>query len=124
MSAASVIIVLSAANVSAMNVTGVNSTGIAPIAREIMTTLEKIEALYGTVRAFDGRLAFWTVLGNTHDVRDVATRLGLDPGDVVDAMPEFKLVKRGKAHLNGEAESEPETDGPDLSQVENCRENG
>ena len=62
------------------------------------TLLEKLEAVYGPVIAFDGRLAFWT-RGDVIDVRDAATRLRVSRDAVIEAMPEFKPVKRGKAAL-------------------------
>jgi len=64
-----------------------------------MTTLEKIERLYGTVIAYDGRLAFWTK-GDVVDVRDAAARLRVTRDDIADAMPEFKPTKRGRPVLN------------------------
>jgi len=67
-----------------------------------MTTLEKIEAQYGKVIAFDGRLAFWTHLFNVIDVRDAAARLRLTRAQVMEAMPEFKPVRRGKSPLETE----------------------
>jgi|HubBroStandDraft_2_1064218.scaffolds.fasta_scaffold62914_2 hypothetical protein len=59
------------------------------------TLLERIEAVYGKVSAFDGRLAFWAN-SVPHDVRDVARRLKADVGDVCDVMPVFEPVKRGR----------------------------
>ena len=57
--------------------------------------LERVEAVYGKITAFDGRLAFWTNLG-VFDVRDVARRLRADVGDVCDCMPVFEAPKRGR----------------------------
>jgi hypothetical protein len=71
-----------------------------------MTTLEQIEALVGTVIAYDGRLAFWT-RADVHDVRDIAPRLKLHPLDIMAAMPAFERVKRGRAKLEA---SEPESE--------------
>jgi hypothetical protein len=59
------------------------------------TLLERIEAVYGKVSAFDGRLCFWAN-SVPHDVRDVARRLRADVGDVCDAMPVFEAPKRGR----------------------------
>jgi hypothetical protein len=67
--------------------------------------LEQIEALVGTVIAYDGRLAFWT-RADVHDVRDIAPRLKCHPLDVMAAMPVFERVKRGRAKLEPEADAE------------------
>ena len=72
-----------------------------------MTMLEKIEREYGTVIAYDGRLAFWTK-GDVVDVRDAAARLRVTRDDIADAMPEFKPTKRGKATLQESVDTESE----------------
>ena len=63
------------------------------------TTLERIEALLGTITAHDGRNCLWAG-GRPYDVRDVAKRLKIDSGQVVDAMPIFaRPNKRAKVAL-------------------------
>ena len=81
------------------------------------TLLERIEAVYGKVTAFDGRLAFWAN-SVPHDVRDVARRLKADVGDVCDAMPVFEAPKRGRrsAAVTGDIDgSDSEVSRPDDS---------
>ena len=58
-------------------------------------TLEKIEALVGQVRAFDGRNCIWAATG-VYDVRDIAKRLKATPDAIVEALPAFKPSKRGR----------------------------
>lgn len=74
------------------------------------TLLERIEAVYGKVTAWDSRLCFWAN-SVPHDVRDVARRLRADVGDVCDVMPVFEAPKRGRrsaavAEESGEIQSE------------------
>jgi len=64
-------------------------------------TLEKIEALVGQVRAFDGRNCIWATTG-VYDVRDIAKRLKASPDAIVEALPEFKPSKRGRVSLETE----------------------
>lgn len=70
------------------------------------TLLERIEALVGTVIAYDGRLAFWT-RDTVHDVRDIAPRLKVHPLDIMAAMPVIER-KRGRKSANIDTESESE----------------
>jgi hypothetical protein len=77
------------------------------IAGETMTLLEQIEALVGTVIAYDGRLAFWT-RADVHDVRDIAPRLKAHPLDIMAAMPVFERAKRGRKSASVETETEIE----------------
>lgn len=58
-------------------------------------TLSRIETVTGTLRAYDGRYCVWGSNG-PFDIRDVARRLGLHHMDVVDALPTFAPVKRGR----------------------------
>jgi hypothetical protein len=71
-----------------------------------MTLLESIQAVVGTVTAFDGRLCCWAN-ARPHDLRDIALRLRVPLGDVADAMPVFERVKRGKKKAEDDTE-EPE----------------
>ena len=61
--------------------------------------LERVEAVYGKITAFDGRLAFWAN-SVPNDVRDVARRLRADVGDVCDCMPVFEAPKRGRRSVS------------------------
>jgi hypothetical protein len=70
------------------------------------TLLERIQAVIGTVTAFDGRLCCWAN-ARPHDLRDIAIRIHADLGDVSDAMPVFERVKRGKKKAEDGTE-EPE----------------
>jgi hypothetical protein len=79
------------------------------------TLLERIEAVYGKVTAFDGRLAFWAN-SVPHDVRDVARRLRADVGDVCDAMPVFEAPKRGRRSTAVAAD----LDSPDSEVSQTC----
>jgi hypothetical protein len=74
------------------------------------TLLERIEAVYGKVTAFDGRLAFWAN-SVPHDVRDVARRLRADVGDVCDVMPVFEAPKRGRRSAAASDEKELDNSG-------------
>ena len=69
--------------------------------------LERVEAIYGKITAFDGRLAFWAN-SVPHDVRDVARRLRADVGDVCDCMPVFEAPKRGRRSAAVSEEKEEE----------------
>ena len=71
--------------------------------------LERVEAIYGKITAFDGRLAFWAN-SVPHDVRDVARRLRADVGDVCDCMPVFEAPKRGRRSAAVSEEKEEEKD--------------
>ena len=74
-----------------------------------LTLLERIEAVYGKITAFDGRLAFWA--NSVNDVRDVARRLRADVGDVCDCMPVFEAPKRGRRSA-AVTEETPDADNP------------
>ena len=77
------------------------------------TLLQEIEARYGKVTAFDGRLAFWAN-SVPHDIRDVARFLKCDSGDVCDAMPVFEPAKRRRrsaAVSDGVQDEEKEESG-------------
>jgi hypothetical protein len=65
----------------------------------------------GTVCAFDGRYCIWTTRDNgrtrdSFDIRDVAGRIGVSVDTVVDSLPEFAPVKRGRASVTPEEEAE------------------
>jgi hypothetical protein len=76
------------------------------------TLLERIEAVYGKVTAWDSRSCFWAN-SVPHDVRDVARRLKADVGDVCDVMPVFEAPKRGRrsAAVTEEQTEEVENEG-------------
>lgn len=63
---------------------------------------DKISDQFGTVCAYDGRFCVWTTRDNgrtrdSYDVRDIARRLRVSVDTVVDSLPEFKPVRRGRA---------------------------
>ena len=64
-------------------------------------TLEKIEALVGQVRAFDGRNCIWSATG-VYDVRDIARQLKATADAIIEALPEFKPSKRSRVSLETE----------------------
>jgi hypothetical protein len=65
--------------------------------------LERIESVTGVLRAFDGRYCVWGSNG-PFDVRDIAQRVRVSPDAVVDALPEFKPAKRGRANVEENVE--------------------
>ena len=71
------------------------------------TLLERIESEYGPIIAFDGRLAFWTRT-DVIDIRDSAIRLRVSRAEIVESMPEFKPVKRGRPSQQESVDTEPE----------------
>ena len=60
--------------------------------------LDRIQAVTGVLRAYDGRYCVWGTNGS-FDVRDVGNRIGLTMHEVVDALPDFTPVKRGRASV-------------------------
>lgn len=65
--------------------------------------LERIQHITGTLRAYDGRYCVWGTNGS-FDVRDIGNRIGLTTHDVVEALPDFTPVKRGRASVTPEGE--------------------
>jgi len=66
--------------------------------------LDRIQAVTGVLRAYDGRYCVWGTNG-PFDVRDVGNRIGLTMHEVVDALPDFTPVKRGRASVTPEDDS-------------------
>jgi hypothetical protein len=74
------------------------------------TLLELIEARFGKVTAFDGRLCVW--MGSlSMDIRDIARLMKVDSGDVADCIPAFEPVKRGRRSA-AVTEETPDADNP------------
>lgn len=67
-------------------------------------TLERIQQVTGVLRAYDGRYCVWGANGS-FDVRDIGNRVGLSMHDVVDALPDFTPVKRGRASVTPDEDS-------------------
>lgn len=66
--------------------------------------LEGLTARFGTPCAYDGRYCVWTTRDNgrtrdSFDIHDIANRLGVHPQDVLDLLPDFTPVKRGRVAL-------------------------
>lgn len=66
--------------------------------------LERIQRVTGLLRAYDGRYCVWGANGS-FDVRDIGNRVGLSMQDVVDALPDFTPVKRGRASVTPDEDS-------------------
>ena len=66
--------------------------------------LERIQHVTGLLRAYDGRYCVWGANGS-FDVRDIGNRVGLSMQDVVDALPDFTPVKRGRASVTPDEDS-------------------
>jgi hypothetical protein len=69
-----------------------------------MTILERIQALVGTVTAYDGRLCLWAN-SQPRDIRDVAASLSLPVAEVCDAMPVFERKRNKRVGLDTPEES-------------------
>jgi hypothetical protein len=67
--------------------------------------LDRIQAVTGVLRAYDGRYCVWGTNGS-FDVRDIGNRVGLSMHDVVDALPDFTPAKRGRASVTPEESTE------------------
>ncbi len=66
--------------------------------------LERIQHVTGLLRAYDGRYCVWGTNGS-FDVRDIGNRVGLSMQDVVEALPDFTPVKRGRASVTPDEDS-------------------
>ncbi len=66
--------------------------------------LDHIQSVTGVLRAYDGRYCVWGTKGS-FDVRDIGDRVGLTMHDVVEALPDFTPVKRGRASVTPDEDS-------------------
>jgi hypothetical protein len=75
-----------------------------PVVAESEGRLDHIQSVTGVLRAYDGRYCVWGANG-PFDVRDIGNRIGLSMHDVVDALPDFTPVKRGRASVTPDEDS-------------------
>ena len=82
----------------------VRPDGRRPVVAGSEGRLERIQHVTGLLRAYDGRYCVWGANGS-FDVRDIGNRVGLSMQDVVDALPDFTPVKRGRASVTPDEDS-------------------
>jgi hypothetical protein len=82
----------------------VRPDGRRPVVADSEGRLDHIQSVTGVLRAYDGRYCVWGA-NVPFDVRDIGNRVGLSMQDVVEALPDFKPARRGRASVTPDEDS-------------------